>query len=164
MSKPSQLRLLLFTDCNRNCDGCCNKQWDLTSLPICEDYTGFELIMLTGGEPMLQPNIIKKTICDIKYQNPHAKIILYTSMTKGLEKIIHLLDGITLTLHETTDVTGLIAFDAANDLSNMLLRLNVFENIDVTTLQLSNKWVIKDNIHWLENCPLPKNEVFMRLQ
>ena len=48
-----KLRLLLLDDCNRNCPGCCNRDWDLQALPLCQDYTPYRLIMLTGGEPML---------------------------------------------------------------------------------------------------------------
>jgi len=29
-----KLRLLLFPDCNRNCAGCCNNDWDLDLLPM----------------------------------------------------------------------------------------------------------------------------------
>ena len=44
---------------------------------------------------------------------------------------------------------------------NRSLRLNVFEGIDISALNLE-RWKVKDNMVWLENCPLPKDEVFMR--
>ena len=33
-----KLRLLLFEECDRDCPGCCNRDWDLRSLPVCRDF------------------------------------------------------------------------------------------------------------------------------
>ena len=43
-----KLRLLLFEECDRDCPGCCNRDWDLRSLPVCRDFTPYQVIMLTG--------------------------------------------------------------------------------------------------------------------
>jgi hypothetical protein len=52
-------------------------------------------------------------------------------------------------------------------LDNLLsLRLHIFEGIDISKLDdidLKN-WKIKKNIKWIKNCPLPQDEVFMRLK
>lgn len=72
-----KLRLLLLDDCNRNCPGCCNRDWDLQALPLCQDYTPYRLIMLTGGEPMLYPEIIREAIAAIRRQT-NVPIYLYT--------------------------------------------------------------------------------------
>lgn len=76
--KNKKLRLLLFEKCNRNCKGCCNKQWDLSKLPIENDFTGYKLIILTGGEPLLEPDLVKNVIRMIRNKTD-AKIILYTA-------------------------------------------------------------------------------------
>ena len=39
-----KLRLLLFTNCNRGCEGCCNLDWDLASLPIVDDFSQYDEI------------------------------------------------------------------------------------------------------------------------
>jgi len=94
-SKMRKLRLLLFSECNRSCEGCCNKDWDLKSLPIVKSYEGYDEIMLTGD-----------TIINIKKQNNTAKIYLYTALTKkpmDIEIILSELDGIVITLHEPID-------------------------------------------------------------
>ncbi|MBU1087771.1 MAG: hypothetical protein KKD05_09695, partial [Candidatus Omnitrophica bacterium] len=53
-----KLRLLLFTECNRNCNGCCNNDWDLKSLLNEHLFKEYSEILLTGGEPMLHPELI----------------------------------------------------------------------------------------------------------
>ena len=57
-----KLRLLLFEECDRDGPGCCNRDWDLRSLPVCRDFTPYQVIMLTGGEPMLHPEIIREAV------------------------------------------------------------------------------------------------------
>lgn len=90
-----KLRLLLFDDCNRNCPGCCNRDWDLQALPLCQDYTPYRLIMLTGGEPMLYPEIIREAIAAIRRQT-NVPIYLYTAMPEQLDALMPLLDGVTV--------------------------------------------------------------------
>ena len=67
-----KLRLLFTKDCNRNCPGCCNKDWDLDSLPVCTDFTPYDLVMITGGEPMLYPERLLHLIRRIREENPKA--------------------------------------------------------------------------------------------
>ncbi len=168
-----KLRLLITKECNRNCAGCCNKDWDLDSLPIINSYKGFKLIMLTGGEPMLKPLGIVDVIGEIKEQNKEAKIILYTAKIDEIGKIVGLLcflDGITITLHEQADVADFVAFydfmimyENQLSLKDKSLRLNVFAGIDMTGVDTSG-FIVKDNIEWIENCPLPEDEVFGRIR
>ncbi len=161
------LRLLLFEDCNRSCEGCCNKQWDLSKLPVVKDFTPYDEIILTGGEPMLHPEIVDTVSSFIRLINPTAKIILYTAMTTTFSTLIHTLkkiDGLTVTLHDQQDVIPFLLFDDLidDDLRySKSLRLNIFSGVHV--MILPDMWKEKENIEWLENCPLPDNEVFMRL-
>ena len=105
-----KLRLLLFDDCNRNCPGCCNRDWDLQALPLCQDYTPYRLIMLTGGEPMLYPEIIREAIAAIRRQT-NVPIYLYTAMPEQLDALMPLLDGVTVTLHTPEDIPVFQSFD-----------------------------------------------------
>lgn len=154
-----QLRLLLTPICNRACEGCCNKQWNLDELPVVKSYAGYELIMLTGGEPMLFPDLVRCVIVDIRMQT-NAPIYLYTARTQGLLEMLPFLGGVTLTLHEQSDVAPFQAFNRYKLTGS--LRLNVFDGIDLGDVDLS-RWQVKQNIQWIEDCPLPVDEVFMRL-
>ena len=159
-----KLRLLLNKDCNRNCIGCCNKDWDLDKLPICRDYTKYDEILLTGGEPMLYPERIITVIKQIRTENPSAKIILYTAMVNNLDIVLPYLDGITLTLHDKNDIEPFLNFERTATplyMHNMSLRLNIFEEAGELSERLIWRWQIKDHMHWIKNCPLPENEEFM---
>lgn len=161
-SKPERkkLRLLLFEECNRNCAGCCNHDWDLKSLPVCTDYRPYDLIMLTGGEPMLHPDIVREAIERIRQQTA-VPIYLYTAMVEGLDDLLPMLDGVTLTLHSPKDVAPFYHFDmTAKNVHGKKLRLNIFE--EVGSLSCHTWWKVKDRITWIKDCPLPEGEVLMR--
>jgi organic radical activating enzyme len=161
-----KLRLLLFTDCDRNCPGCCNKDWDLDALPECTSYEGYDEIMITGGEPLLKPALVRDVISQIRQQNPVARIYIYTAKlfpASAAMEILEMVDGMTVTLHEQADVKQWVFFHAGipDDLFFWRsLRLNVFKGID---LQVGDGgWSTKYNLEWRKDCPLPADEVFMR--
>lgn len=48
---------------------------------------------------MLHPEIIREAVAEIRAQT-QAPIYLYTARTQGLDELMPILDGVTLTLHE----------------------------------------------------------------
>ena len=158
-----KLRLVLHTTCERQCEGCCNKQFDLDNTPYCEDYTPYELIMITGGEPMLTPIMLERAIKEIR-SNTTAPMILYTAKTDDdrLIRIFSLLDGITVTLHDEDDITPFHKFSqcVSSVSKGKTLRLNVFKGVHFP-FQLPY-WQTKRNIEWINPCPLPIGEVLMK--
>jgi len=135
---------------------------------VVKDFTPYDEIILTGGEPMMRPDAIWSAIVFIKSTNQHAKIILYTAMTTRpykLRSILKHLDGLTITLHDQEDVISFVRFADMLDKSDFSksLRMNVFEGVDLSDHKISFAWDLKDHIEWIEDCPLPDNEVFMRL-
>ena len=164
-----KLRLLLFEDCEKNCAGCCNKDWDLSKLPRIEkhEYGQYDIVSITGGEPMLNPNKVIETAVDIGL-NSQAAIYLYTAKANPLSFLLGVLfyiDGICFTLHEQTDVPQFLVLNDELNYSRLdekSMRLNIFKGIDIGKNDIS-KWKVKRDIEWIENCPLPQDEVFMRL-
>lgn len=161
-----KLRLLITKECDKHCRGCCNKQWDLDKLPVCKSYKGYDEIMITGGEPLLDPLLVERVIENISSTNHKAKIILYTGnpfllacFAVSIPEIS--LYGITLTLHNNLDAKIFRMFEDKIEIEGASLRLNVFKGVKIPTLY--NPGNVKDNITWIKNCPLPKNEIFMRL-
>lgn len=163
-----KLRLLMTDQCSRACAGCCNKDWNLKALPVCEDLTGWNEVIMTGGEPMLVP----KRIIDTALAIPHGtRILVYTAKidnptaTLGVLSMVH---GMTITLHDQADVPAFI------DLNNLMdkwfmywmdfrtLRLNVFKGVELPSDLHLGRWAVKRDIEWIPNCPLPRGEVFMR--
>lgn len=163
------LRLLFSEKCNRDCALCCNKTQNLDSLPVCNDYASYEEIIITGGEPMLNPKGVLALIAEIREANPSAKIFMYTANcmdTRELAKVMDKLDGVTITLHEQQDVAWFERF--THGLGSYVMfypewavktfHLNVFKGIQH---EMYPHWEMK-TMEWLEDCPLPSNEVFMR--
>lgn len=162
-----KLRLLFTKDCEKNCKGCCNKDWDLDSL-LEVDHFNYDEILITGGEPMLYPLSLIELVKKIRLRSG-AKIILYTAKCNNvLIKIIEkYLDGVTVTLHEQSDVQFFKKLNKRmlNDkiFLNKFLRLNIFKNIKLPKNINLSLWKIKKNIEWVKNCPLPKNEEFKKV-
>ena len=163
--KPMKLRLLLTKVCNRRCRGCCNKDWNLDALPVCTNYSAFNEFLLTGGEPLLYPQLVKKVVADIRRQSSFP-IYMYTAMSSNRNlffDILNVLDGITLTLHGRKDLEPFKRInEGIRSWLGKKLRLNVFKGIPLTGLDLSC-WKVKPNMYWVKNAPLPDDEVFMRL-
>ncbi len=163
-----KLRLLLFEECNRRCKGCCNQYFDITTLPYADSFTGYDEVILTGGEPMLKPDVISKALIHINKQH-HKPIYLYTAKVDNIPVALSVLlriNGMTVTLHEQKDLAPWVAFNAAiskNLKNGKKLRLNVFAEVDMSGIDTTG-WVVQDNIVWIENCPLPEDEVFLRFK
>lgn len=159
------LRLLLFSVCNRDCDRCCNKDWDLAALPIAHDFTPYDEVLLTGGEPMLSPWRVLEAITRVRAQNMVARVYLYTALVRPgwlIDLLRDCLDGVTLTLHEQSDVTPEVC-KFLRDAPRKSLRLHVFKGITLPDDLDLTGWVVKRNRVWLPNCPLPANETFCRI-
>lgn len=165
-----KLRLLIRGDCNRACPGCCNKQWKLQELPLCTDFTGYTEIMITGGEPMLDYRYVIQCVRAIRRQTD-APIYMYTAKTMPpheLGIVLHNIDGVTITLHKPSDLQPFLRFNAYMERwklwKNRQLRVNVFKPIVLPTDVSLDRWVIKPSMEWIIDCPLPDDEVFMRLE
>ena len=162
----TKLRLLITDKCNRSCPGCCNKGYDLAALPVCKDFGyRWDEVCLTGGEPMLDPHGVIHAVCLFPAQ---TRIFLYTAKVDDLPatlEVMDVLDGLTLTLHTQDDVAPFLALNEALGLEyrHLSLRLNVFKGIVVPEDVDISQWKVKDNMVWVKDCPLPKDEVFMRL-
>lgn len=160
-----KLRLLVTERCERNCRGCCNQDWDLSRLQVESDYSGYDEVSLTGGEPLLEVERVEAVIRLIR-ESSQAKVWMYSAKLDNPEllcRVFKLLDGLTLTLHDQEDVARFSTVDSAlrevTDYRERSKRLNVFKGLyDLPTC--SRDWIVKGEIEWIQNCPLPKGEVF----
>ena len=167
-----KLRLLITDKCNRDCKLCCNKNFDLQNLPICDDFKGYSEIMITGGEPALFPFTVT-TICKkIRIENPEAKIIIYTADVNYAYKLLtgsEDFDGLTLTIHKIIDAHYFDKKfrDFSFKVDNISLRLNSFVSKSNYSLTLKNTLEELDwkfvKFKWLKDCPLPIDEEFKRI-
>jgi organic radical activating enzyme len=173
------LRLIYTPVCNRNCEGCCNKDFDLDNLPR-PDHFNYDEIFITGGEPML---FLDEVIGFIKALRliTKAKIYVYTAYLSAsgagsFHTLLSNVDGITLTLHEIRDwhLFQQLEFVTKNMpyiFEGKSMRLNIFKDaapdmsLDMFffTNKTEERWKVKRNIEWIKNCPLPENEVLMKV-
>jgi hypothetical protein len=138
----------------------------MDAVPVVQSYQGYDMILLTGGEPLLKPHVVYDTVMEIRKQTD-APIICYTAISEKrlVENILKIVDGITLTLHEQEDVRGfwmLCSLLSKYDVANKSMRLNIFKGIRID-YELPPYWNVKRDMVWIKDCPLPECEVLMRL-
>ena len=167
-----KLRLLVTKYCPKSCEGCCNKEWDLNNLPVVDDFSKYDEIIITGGEPldMMTRQATLHLIDYIYTWYKEKTIILYTATGSGILWLFKQteVNGITYTIHDESEIDNLYDvveyFNAeAHWYPRISLRLNVFKGINIPENIDLSLWTIKKDIEWIKNCPLPEDEVFMRM-
>ena len=164
-------RVIITYDCNRNCIGCCNKNWKHDK-PIhlfsTEQLKKFDQLIITGGEPLLNPKRLHELLRAFHLFPSGTygfidNIVLYTADSLNL---LHIFDdiapyfsGLTLTLHEQEDVESFYILNdfLSQKVTNISFRLNIFSNIVFTSPIDLSIWKIK-YIDWIKDCPLLNNE------
>jgi hypothetical protein len=168
--KGRTARLIFTEKCNRKCSYCCNKEFDFDTEKswkwgMVGKYTE---VNITGGEPLLFPMEVKAFIHRFKALDgpPSTKLFLYTAYINDIpefREILKIVDGITLTLHEQSDVLRFRELNYLLNLSgpfNKSLRLSVFGDI-----KLPNRpyplWNIMMNRRPLTECPVPEDDLLV---
>lgn len=166
------IRLLISEICNRHCAMCCNQSesHDLDQLPILgvHHVVAAEQVVLTGGEPMINPQLVIQIANQLRQLNPELELCMYTAHARNGAAILLMLehlDGITLTLHKQADVHYFEKLQSWLDIFPNYyerdLRLNYFsEEVNITGLNTTG-WRVQP-MEWLKDCPLPDNEVLLR--
>lgn len=165
-----KMRLIVWKHCPRDCEGCCNKDYDLSKLPAPLTYKGYDEIILTGGEPLTSPDVLAVLADKVRGNaDPGTRIYLYTAVYSiaAHRTVLPHVDGVTITLHEQADVVPFMR------LCNWLrghrwafekhLRLNVFKGIAFDMNSVIDVCRVKRDIEWVKNCPLPPGEELMYL-
>lgn len=168
-----KLRLLITGRCPNNCELCCNKQFDLNSLPIVDRFD-YEEIMITGGEPLLFLNEVIELVQSIKYiesiqGKEFSKKYVYTAdCSNNLLNIIPYVNGVVVTPHNKKAVEYFIDINRwllkrKKNYIDKSLRLNLFPNIKEMLKDVDlSMWQVKD-IEWVKDCPVPEGEDFRRI-
>lgn len=170
-----KLRLLVTAKCPNKCELCCNKQFDLNSLPIVNRWD-YEEIMITGGEPLLFVDSLISELCSLQtvfdMMGTEPKVYIYTAdCTRNFAKVLPYVEGMVLTPHKQLDVDKFVELnhyllDHKNDyvVRDASLRLKLFPDIKALLpkdIDLS-LWQVRD-VEWIENCPVPEGEDFRRI-
>jgi pyruvate-formate lyase-activating enzyme len=171
-------RVIITLECNRKCDGCCNTPdmiYQAAKIPDISHVTDAEEIILTGGEPMLKPDLLLGVLDFLRNREDWTytrKIYLYSALfhrgIEGLyEKVIPLVDGFQFTIHkeatyqEVAELKKLSQFLKHNRYTFQSLRLCIdtalFERFHFGNVDLS-AWDSVRKMKWIKDCPLPKDE------
>jgi len=162
------IRLVVTERCNRSCEGCCNKSIDFTQVPTTDNPFTSErkVVLLTGGEPALATDKIRKIYHQYKAVDNY-KVYVYTAAVEyasTLWSMAFLFDGLTVTLHDQSDVVHFERLQRYLVESPWIveksMRLNIFKGIQVDNISLF--WDVKDGIEWQYDCPVPSNEILMK--
>lgn len=119
---------------------------------------------------MLYPCRLRQAIFHIRRTGGlNAKIFLHTAITRPAEHILSILwliDGLCITLHDQSDIPGWEEFEywvsGFPTIHDKSLRLNVFRGVDYNH-DIRGSWLVKDNIEWIKDAPLPEGEFFMQM-
>jgi len=143
---------------------------DLSRLPVCSDYSTYDIVEFDGGEPMLSPSVMKYAIEIIRLSNQRAKLIMHTSYNRDPMDILHkldYLDGVVITLHEQEDVEPFLKLAELLHNTGRLdkehsktLKVNVLNGVEIDGIQ--EEWVVQSSSEWEARFTLDKNEEFMR--
>jgi len=139
------LHLFITNECHLNCPLCCNKQYDVEKVPLVtkEDIKNTRMVLLTGGEPLLEPNLVTSTVQRIRqiwreslfefgFEVFMRKIIVYTTGRFLNEKFLtnreNVIDGFSISPKGIEDWKNIMDTKIATNLNRYQSnRLYVFD-------------------------------------
>lgn len=98
-------RVIITRRCQRNCSGCCNTYSHIMQNAVSIDnisaLKGYSIICITGGEPLLEPDLTLGVVAKIRRQNPNSLVYLYSALyTERMYDVVDAVDGIHYSLHK----------------------------------------------------------------
>lgn len=114
-------RLIITFDCNRRCPHCCNKYKSMQRLmrPVdsLKELASYDQVLITGGEPMLNPPRTLGFAKALKQQRPDRPVFLYTALyDPRIADLLSTLDGVHYTLHAPVASKDMVGFENFQDL------------------------------------------------
>lgn len=155
------MHLMVTSLCDRDCKYCCNKQYDLNSIPYAtdEELRGVETLCLTGGEPFA-------------YTKPNAIAYHYKHKYPNIMRVIVYTNAYELWLPLIANKAPLVHIDGLNisikNLGDYLVLDDIIQNSDVCSLSLNRIYVFneecyEDTMYLLTKyCKLSRFEVICR--
>ena len=169
MDKPT-LHLLTTSLCLRNCKHCCNKQYDLNSVPYAskKDFISVEEVCLTGGEPVIFSDVnciasyLKQNYKNIKkvYVYANAVELYLTLKRRGINPLV--IDGISLSIKRYADVEAFKAiclFGWLREIESVYVY--VFDNL-ISEKDIPDGWKFIKR-EWQEKFKPAPNSIFRKI-
>lgn len=177
-TRNRKLRLLVTTMCHNSCPKCCNKQYDMSKVPVLDRFD-YDEVCITGGEPMLNPPRVRRTATMFKLaanaMGKDVKVYLYTARMDpaNLFNMVvtrSVLDGVVVTPHSADDIKEFKYLNRRLNEEDLMklpnlcsLRLNLFSDVkEQLRGENLSYWKVKD-MEWLDECPVPEGEDFRKI-
>jgi len=166
-------RVIWTLACQRSCSYCSNKydntiqqMHPLTDLATLADR---DLIMITGGEPMLMPEKLIDFIKQVREACTTSRIYLYTAYIGDswhtMGRVLELVDGVHFTLHKGATVEDVASFKIFQYLAfthrdKKSFRLSVDPKMVHPLTIIPAVWKEVRVKEWFDadNCPVPLDE------
>ena len=163
-------RVIITFDCSKHCSYCVNKYNYIMKQAIkindLDKLKGFDEIVITGGEPMLDPQTTLAILKDIWSIEPDINKYMYTALySYELTELIEYLNGITYTIHGLFNMDDLESFTKFQEFTRYYnkdksYRLAISPTIERPIMIYPYLWKeikIKD---WKEEgrCKIPEHE------
>jgi len=156
-------RVVITKECDRSCPTCANKYWDLDNLPIITGNEAYDVILLTGGEPL---KFVEELLLLVQYfrAKSRADIFVYTAKLdkpQDIHDVLKVVDGITITLRTNREIDDFLAIDrvVANLTKRRSCNLSVFGDIEIPPLR--GIWKCKQKT-WYNYKRLNPHETLLR--
>ena len=164
----SKLRLVTTNICPRKCELCSNKNNNHPPIVTIEEANKYDMVILTGGEPMMYPDNMVKLLDELG----GTKVVIYTAYIHDPFQTRRVLFqpnvvGVTFTIHDNKGLDDFHLFDQCVrqvidkiPFRKLSLHLNIFPS-DITQFKAMDfsLWRVK-MIDWIVDCPLPSDEDF----
>jgi hypothetical protein len=159
-------RLITTLRCFRDCGYCVNKQpiiKQAIKIRDLKEIKDYEVVCITGGEPMLDVTHTLNVIKKLRKQNPNVIVYLYTAlMNSGTYEVMKRVDGIHYTLHKGANMNDVMDFERFQwllpEFPGKSFRLYINDQVDKPMQIYPSYWTRIRSEPWIENCPLPKDE------
>ena len=171
--KRLKARLILTFDCPRHCPNCANDQIAaIAAIPrvaTIRELDIYDEIILTGGEPMLDPEATLGFVLDLKTRRMARTVYLYTALwSPAIHDLLRIVDGIHYTIHAPTlpgDDFGLasmhVAISEARHHGDLSCRLCVDADVREPVTIYPYIWDRVEIARFKEDCPVPAGETLL---
>ena len=171
-------RVIITAKCQRSCSYCVNTYKGVLSsakrIASIESVAGFEEVVITGGEPMLDVAHTKWNINKLRRFIPKPKIFLYSALYKPelVREVLPLIDGLHFTLHSEANQKDLEDFGRLQrdlieyNTSNKSVRAYISPDIQHPVTIMPYLWRRLEIKPWIKegDCCLPSNETLFILR
>jgi hypothetical protein len=166
-------RVIVTMKCNRGCKYCANKSKNIikpTPLSDLKKLLDYDVVCLTGGEPLLDAQKVIAVSHYLKKWKPTIKIFMYSSIqTVDLPIVLQYLDGVLYTIHDEYTGQDITQFSLAQHdfqlYPDKSFRLALSPRITTEMHIIPNIWKeIKIKKWFYDDCIVPVHEDFFILK